>query len=242
MDPGALVLVAVALPFWYVAFVFSSTCHEAAHAWTANLGGDSTAYAGGQVTLDPRPHMRREPIGMIVIPLLSFFANHGQWMFGWASAPYNPYWARRHPQRAFAMSMAGPAANMTLAAAFVLALKLMLIAGLTPGVRGGFMPFIFGAGAGLAEKGFWDVAAGFCYLMVFLNTLLAVFNLLPVPPLDGFSVFRVILNDEQHWRLQAMAQRWWFMGLVAAWYLFPTVFAPVWGVIEAILDMPILSN
>src|SRR4051794_31872845 len=56
---------------WYFVFLFSTTFHEAAHAWVAQRGGDLTAYEGGQVSLDPRPHIRREPWGMVVLPLLS---------------------------------------------------------------------------------------------------------------------------------------------------------------------------
>ena len=56
---------------WYVAFVFSTTLHEAAHAFAALKGGDPTAYEGGQVTIDPTPHIRRSPFGMVVVPILS---------------------------------------------------------------------------------------------------------------------------------------------------------------------------
>ena len=100
---------------WYFAFLFSTVCHEAAHAWAALRGGDKTAYHGGQVSLDPIPHIRREPFGMILMPWLSFFLNGGQFMMGWASAPYDPYWARQYPKRAAWMSLAGPAANFALA-------------------------------------------------------------------------------------------------------------------------------
>ena len=72
---------------WYVVFVFSVTCHEAAHAFAAMKLGDKTAYHGGQVTLDPTPHVRRSPFGMVVVPILSFLL--GGWMIGWASAPYD---------------------------------------------------------------------------------------------------------------------------------------------------------
>jgi len=56
---------------WYVAFLFSTTCHEAAHALAAKIGGDDTAFAGGQVSLNPVPHIQREPWGMVVFPILS---------------------------------------------------------------------------------------------------------------------------------------------------------------------------
>ena len=70
---------------FYVVFLFSTTLHEAAHAWVAKLGGDLTAYHGGQVSLDPMPHIRREPFGMVILPLLSAVTTG--WPFGFASAP-----------------------------------------------------------------------------------------------------------------------------------------------------------
>ena len=97
---------------WYVAFLLSTTCHEAAHALAGKWGGDPTAFEGGQVTLNPIPHIRRSPFGMVVMPLLSYAL--GGWMIGWASAPYNPEWERLHPRRAAWMALAGPAANFTL--------------------------------------------------------------------------------------------------------------------------------
>ena len=77
-------------PIWFVAFLFSLTCHEAAHAAAAYAGGDRTAYNSGQLTLNPMPHIQREPLGMIFIPLFSYLAQG--WMIGWASAPYDPTW------------------------------------------------------------------------------------------------------------------------------------------------------
>jgi hypothetical protein len=94
---------------WYMVFLFSVTLHEAAHAWAAQRGGDPTAYLGGQVSLDPRPHIRREPFGMVILPL--FTAITSGWPIGYASTPYDPVWALNHPRRAAWMSLAGPAAN-----------------------------------------------------------------------------------------------------------------------------------
>ena len=111
----------VLIPLWYAVFLLSLTCHEAAHAFMAYRGGDPTAYAGGQVTLNPLPHIQREPFGTIVIPLITFVSMG--WMMGWASAPYDPLWEDRHPRRAAAMAAAGPAANAILALMALLALK-----------------------------------------------------------------------------------------------------------------------
>ena len=70
---------------FYAVFVFAVTVHEAAHAWVAMLGGDLTAYSGGQVSLDPLPHMKREPFGMVVLPILTVALNG--FPIGYASAP-----------------------------------------------------------------------------------------------------------------------------------------------------------
>ena len=96
----------------YIVLLLSLTVHEAAHAWAALRGGDPTAYLGGQVSLDPRPHIRREPFGMVFAPLLFWFM--GGWMVGWASTPLDPRWAYVHPRRAAAMAAAGPLANLAL--------------------------------------------------------------------------------------------------------------------------------
>src|SRR6185503_13463800 len=109
MNPDTLILGVI----WYVVFLLSTTCHEAAHALAAKLGGDLTSFHGGQVSLNPIPHIRREPFGMVLFPILTYYI--GGWMMGWASAPYDPFWAQRHPRRAAWMSLAGPGANLTLA-------------------------------------------------------------------------------------------------------------------------------
>ncbi len=98
---------------WFVVFLFSTTVHEAMHALVAWKGGDPTAYHGGQVSLSPVPHIQREPIGMLVVPLLTSVTQG--WAMGWASAPYDPFWAERHPRRAALMAAAGPAGNFMIA-------------------------------------------------------------------------------------------------------------------------------
>ena len=94
-DPSAAGLLHLLPVFgiWYIVFLFSTVAHEAAHGWVAHLGGDSTAYSGGQVTLDPLVHIRRTPWGMVLIPILSFFQTG--WMMGWASVPFDAEWGKR---------------------------------------------------------------------------------------------------------------------------------------------------
>src|SRR5256884_6407360 len=97
---------------WYVAFLFATTCHEAAHALAAKIGGDDTAFAGGQGSLNPLPHTQREPWGMGVIPILSLIMTGN--LFGWARAPYHPLWGRRDPRPGAGMALGRPGTKYAL--------------------------------------------------------------------------------------------------------------------------------
>lgn len=209
---------------WYVVLLFSLTVHEAAHAWAALRGGDRTAYLGGQVSLDPLPHIRREPLGTVVFPVLAYALSGGGWMFGWASTPFDPIWAHHHPRRAAWMSLAGPAANLALALAAGAALR----AGLHAGT---FVPEPFGFThlVGAAEGGVAAAAATILSIAFTLNLVLFVFNLFPLPPLDGSGALALFLPDAAARRLQ----EWYaspgvaLAGLVLVWLVFPRVFAPL---------------
>src|SRR5258708_21187615 len=83
----------------YVAFLFSTTCHEAAHALAAKLQGDETAARGGQVTLNPVPHIQREPWGMVLVPIASVLISGGNSLFGLAGAPFDPGWRGEFPKK-----------------------------------------------------------------------------------------------------------------------------------------------
>ncbi len=211
---------------WYVVFLFSTTCHEAAHALAAKLGGDPTAFHGGQATLNPIPHIRREPFGMVLIPVLTYFWMSRGSMIGWASAPYDPEWERRHPRRAAWMALAGPGANFTL----------MLLAAL--GIRGGVAAGVFQAPqvanfSRITEVanpgdagGLLTFAATFLSVVFLLNLLLGTFNLLPVPPLDGSSGITLLMSEGMALRYLEMLKEPMFRmaGLVAAWWLFGQAF------------------
>lgn len=197
---------------WYIAFLFSTTCHEAAHALVAKLGGDSTAALGGQVSLNPIPHIRRAPFGMVVFPILSFFLSGG--MIGWASAPYDPLWERRHPHRSAWMALAGPAANFTL----------MIIAALA--IRIGrsyqfFTPDPVTGNPGLVFQ--------ILFIFFSLNLLLGTFNLLPVPPLDGSTGIMVLMSEDRAQRYldwlrgNSFAMAGLLVGLVIFRQIFPIV-------------------
>jgi Zn-dependent protease len=210
---------------WFIAFIFSTTCHEAAHAWAAKRGGDDTAYAGGQVSLDPLPHIRREPFGMIVIPWLSYI--YGGWMIGWASAPYNPNWARRYPRRSAWMALAGPATNFAIATAALL----LIHAGRAAGLLKLSGQFSFEDLVQSTSDGPVQAVAALLSVLFALNLLLGSFNLIPLPPLDGFGVLGLFLPEAAMLKLMDLRDSMGGMliiGMLVAWKLFDYLFEPVY--------------
>src|SRR5262245_36870644 len=164
---------------YYIVFLFSTTLHEAGHAWAAKLGGDLTAYHGGQVSLDPRPHIQREPFGMVVLPLISTLISG--WPFGFASAPYDPRWAMHYPKRAAWMALAGPAANLALVLLAVVCIRIGAFAGIFHAPQSASFGHLVGADPTTMWPG-----VGFLIGVVFsMNLVLACLNLIPLPPLDG---------------------------------------------------------
>jgi Zn-dependent protease len=201
------------LLLWSLAFIFSTTVHEASHALVAALGGDFTAHAGGQVTLNPLPHIKREPMGMIVIPILSFLFNHGQFMIGWASAPYDPAWAMRYPRKSALMALAGPAANTLVAMISFLFLKFVLGFHIMAG---------FGDSGGITA-----VINQFFFILLELNLVLAIFNLIPFPPLDGSEIILLFFPENRANEVRHKIRSMGFFGILIAWVLFPYIFSPV---------------
>ena len=165
--------------WWYGAFLLSTVCHEASHAWVASRLGDDTALRGGQVTLNLVPHIRREPIGMVVVPILSWFV--GGWIFGWASAPYSVEWAQEHPKKAAVMALAGPATNLALALTAALLIRLGYEWNVFAAPESFTMSSLtIAPGGGLSALG-----AQILSIFLSLNLLLCLFNMIPLPPLDG---------------------------------------------------------
>jgi Zn-dependent protease len=212
---------------WLCVFLVSVTAHEAAHAAVAYLGGDSTAYRGGQVTLNPIPHMKREPFGMVVMPVIGVLTNG--FPIGWASTPFDPAWEQQYPRRAAWMSVAGPIANLVLA---LLAFAL-LRAGLAAGV---FHPIEGGHGAHIVGADFvWlELGARLLSMLLFLNTILCMLNLIPLPPLDGASAITLLLPDALGLQLRRALRRPGFAiaGMITAWFLFGEFARPVLRAVE----------
>ncbi|HEY9420240.1 MAG TPA: site-2 protease family protein [Thermoanaerobaculia bacterium] len=210
---------------WFVVFLFSTTLHEAGHAFAAYKLGDPTAYEGGQVSLNPWPHIQREPFGMVLLPIISFAATQGGWMMGWASAPYDPTWAHRYPRRAALMAAAGPAANLLLVVISGLAIRAGILGGvLEPPFNLNFTRIVAGV------EGTWGEAAAVPLSILFsLNLLLFVFNLIPFPPLDGSAILPAVMSDSTARRYQELLHQPMFslIGLLAAWKIFPLISSPI---------------
>jgi Zn-dependent protease len=225
---------------WYVVFLLSSTVHEASHALAAKLGGDTTAADGGQVSLNPVPHIRREMWGMVLIPVLSFFLFDGGWMIGWASAPYDLRWRMRYPHRAGWMALAGPGSNLALA--------LLAAAGIAIGFASGdFSPGIHLDGAGYAQIAVAQEGSAFVGLATFLsiafslNVILFTFNLIPVPPLDGATAVSLLMPPDvaRRWTVATQNPTFHMIAFLVAWFVFPSlILRPVFvGALSALYSL-----
>ena len=153
--------------FFMIVFLFSLSVHEAAHAKTAEWFGDPTARYLGRVTLNPIPHI--DLIGTLIFPTLAFFS--GALLFGWAKpVPWNPLHVKDRRKADIWISAAGPISNLLLLALFLMVIKVLQ----SYHTAGGDID-------GTALEPLWRM----CLLGAVLNTALAVFNMIPIPPLDG---------------------------------------------------------
>ncbi len=170
--------------------LFAITIHEASHGWAAARFGDFTAQSMGRVTLNPIAHI--DPIGTVLLPLLLVVV--GAPPFGWAKpVPVNPFNLRNPRRDNLWISAAGPAANLSVAAACLIAIIVLKL--INPGTvifLGNYL-----SGLGSLPRGFYPLE-GLVLILFFgvqVNTYLAVFNLIPVPPLDGSGVLLGMLSE-----------------------------------------------
>lgn len=208
---------------WYLAFIFSTTLHEASHAFVAMRLGDDTAYLGGHVTLDPRPHIKREPIGTVVVPIISYLA--GGWMIGWASVPYSMEWSLMYPKRSALMSLAGPAANFLLLLLSAFAIRMGILLGVFYAPESiNFMQIV-----AAHQAGFYSTLASFASIFFSLNLLLFFFNLLPLPPLDGSGVVALFIPEETARKYLQFIRNpsFMFIGMMVAWKFFGFIYSPI---------------
>ena len=177
--------------FQIVVFLFAISVHESAHAWTAWRRGDPTAYMMGRVTLNPIKHI--DPIGTILLPIIAAFTGFP--LIGWAKpTPVNTRNFKKLVLDDILTTVAGPISNLLVAIAAMFCF--FLIAQWVPGGRDIIRVAVnahFGQANAFAVSSIFMPICIFLYWTLFLNLLLAVFNLIPIPPLDGSHVIRHFL-------------------------------------------------
>ncbi|MDO8430127.1 MAG: site-2 protease family protein [bacterium] len=168
------------LIFQLIVLIFSVMVHEVSHGLVAYKLGDDTAKVMGRLNLNPKNHL--DPFGSFLLPLTLFLISKGSFVIGWAKpVPYNPNNLKNPKIGAALIGIAGPASNLMLAVIFGIVIRLLApFLNLQPEIMSGQMT------SGL----------GFIFLLniiVFVNILLAVFNLVPIPPLDGSKLLFALL-------------------------------------------------
>ncbi|MBL1215487.1 MAG: site-2 protease family protein [Ignavibacteriae bacterium] len=206
--------------FWYLVFLLSTTLHEASHAFFAMKLGDLTAYHNGQVTLNPIPHIKQEPIGTVVVPFISFFL--AGWMIGWASAPYNLKWAYDHPKKAGIMAAAGPFSNLLL----VVIAGILIHIGIALGYFYQPDSITISSIVQAYDEGIGTSLASMVSILFSLNLILFIFNLIPIPPLDGSGMVTLYLSDKNSRKYMSFIHNSAFaiFGILIAWKIFDWIY------------------
>jgi Zn-dependent protease len=195
-----------------VVLLFSVIIHEVAHGYVAWLNGDPTARLSGRITLNPIPHI--DPIGTILLPIL-LLVTGSRVLFGWARpVPVNPSYFRNYRWGEITCSFAGPASNLILAALFAYLLRFKL------------------GGPGLVLLAYYGCT---------INIFLALFNLLPMPPLDGSHLVAAFLP----YRLLQLYRYLEPVGFIIILLLFYTglmgrIIMPIYRQIAALLQVPMV--
>jgi Zn-dependent protease len=214
--------------FQIIAFIFAISVHESAHAWMANKRGDPTARMMGRITLNPIKHI--DPVGTILLPLIAVWQNIP--MIGWAKpTPVDPRNFRRPVLDDILTSVVGPISNLVVASGATL---LLILIKLSSATGRQVIDQVVGPYAVNSQS----VLVPFCvlfYEMMSINVLLAVFNLIPVPPLDGSHVLRHFLPES----IRSVYDTLGMLGLVLLFFfgghLIYALVTPVIGAFEMIL-------
>ena len=187
-------MLAISFIFSIAVLIFSVIIHEVSHGAMASHLGDQTAKNAGRLTLNPLKHI--DPVGTIILPIfLILTTGRG---IGWAKpVPINPYNLRDQKYGSLKVAVAGPASNLIIALLFGLLMRFAL-----------FLNFVSPA---------FEQAVSF---IVFINILLAIFNLMPIPPLDGSHVFFTLLPKSTR-NIQLFLSRYGFFILIFLFFFFP---------------------
>ncbi len=214
----------------FAVLLFSLSIHEAAHAWTADWFGDYTARYLGRVTINPTAHI--DLIGTVLFPLLQFIANFP--LIGWAKpVPVNAAHLRNPRRDQIFISLAGPGANLLAAvAAFLILVALRMSSGQADGL---IMNMIVNMRVP-HDRSLLVPIVGFLFFALVINLALALFNLIPVPPLDGHWMLYGVLPYNAAQVLERVSS-YGFLVLYALMFLgmFNFIFIPVQWVLTLLL-------
>ncbi len=198
-----------------VALIISIILHEMAHGYAANALGDPTARLQGRLSGNPLVHI--DLLGSIIIPAILFLTNAGI-LFGWAKpVPYNPYNLKNQRWGEALVAAAGPATNLMLAFIFSLILRSAAALDLSPT--------------------FMQVS----WYIVYINILLALFNMLPIPPLDGSKILTAVLPfhmQQQYRKFTAWVEQYGLFAMFAFIFIFVTFFSdPFFVFVSAVVGL-----
>lgn len=187
--------------FQIAILIMSVIIHEVSHGATALAFGDRTAEYEGRLTLNPIKHI--DIIGSILLPLFLFLTKAG-FMIGWAKpVPYNPYNLKKPRITEPLVAFAGPLSNIFIACVFGIIIRVMVSASISS-------PLI--------------VIFGY---IVLVNISLAIFNLLPIPPLDGSKIISILLPEKIRYRFLNISGRYGFFIIVAVIIFLPDFISPI---------------
>ena len=183
-----------------IVLIMSAIVHEVSHGLAALWLGDPTAKYAGRLTLNPLKHL--DPFGSFLMPLLLYFGTGGRFFFASAKpVPYNPYNLRDQQYGPAIVGAAGPISNIVIALVFGIFLRIFMVSGLVPtGDVVALIGNIF-SGQSLLGSGLSAVAIIFI-MIIYINILLAIFNLIPFPPLDGSKILFAILPMREETKLR----------------------------------------
>ncbi len=201
-----------------IVILFAITIHEAAHGWAANKLGDPTAMILGRVTLNPVAHI--DPIGTVLLPVLLVIM--GAPPFGWAKpVPVNPLNLKNPKKDNLLISAAGPVSNISAAIVAGITLKIILV------LTGQSYP----PGFSITQ-----VLVTILYYTVLLNVFLAVFNLIPVPPLDGSGILLGLVSDEAAQKVEQLRPYGFIIVIGMMWLgVLNFIFSPIYKIINFLL-------
>jgi len=199
--------------FFIAILIMSVVIHEVSHGYVADMLGDPTARLAGRLTLNPIHHL--DPLGSFIVPVLMYFSTHGAFMLGWAKpVPYNPYNLKNQRWGTALVGVAGVLSNFLIAIIFGMLVR-------------------FG-GAMSLPGAFIEISA----LIVLLNLVLAVFNLIPIPPLDGSKVLFSLLPYSLRGIQEFLEQYWYIMIIFVIFFAVNIVWPIVSALFLLITGMP----